>query len=91
MKGVGTSSFHSAAYCMAVERMADIVITVCQGRKNTFLELERLYNHIGDIGNMCAGSGLAVGYAKGRDQRGLMQLNETLTEADICEDKYHRG
>jgi len=85
----GTSSFsHSAAYCMAVERMAGIVLTEKANAVRTLLlEIERLYNHIGDIGNMCAGSGLAVGYAKGaviKEQ--LMQLNEKLTGS-----RYLRG
>jgi Ni,Fe-hydrogenase III large subunit/Ni,Fe-hydrogenase III component G len=85
----GTSSFsHSAAYCMAVERMAGIVITEkAKAVRTLFLELERLYNHIGDIGNMCAGSGLAVGYAKGAViKERLMQLNEKLTGS-----RYLRG
>ena len=85
----GTSSFsHSAAYCMAVERMAGIVLTEkAMAVRTLLLELERLYNHIGDIGNMCAGTGLAVGYAKGaviKEQ--LMQLNEKLTGS-----RYLRG
>lgn len=85
----GTSSFsHSVAYCMAVEKMAGIVLTEkAKAVRTLLLELERLYNHIGDIGNMCAGTGLAVGYAKGaviKEQ--LMQLNETLTGS-----RYLRG
>jgi hydrogenase-4 component G len=85
----GTSSFsHSAAYCMAVERMAGFTLTERAGAVRTLLlELERLYNHIGDIGNMCAGSGLAVGYAKGAViKERLMQLNERLTGS-----RYLRG
>jgi len=85
----GTSSFsYSAAYCMAVEKMAGIVLTEkAKAVRTLLLELERLYNHIGDIGNICAGTGLAVGYAKGaviKEQ--LMQLNETLTGS-----RYLRG
>lgn len=85
----GTSSFsYSAAYCMAVEKMAGIVLTEkAKAVRTLLLELERLYNHIGDIGNMCAGTGLAVGYAKGaviKEQ--LMQLNEKLTGS-----RYLRG
>ncbi len=85
----GTSSFsHGAAYCMAVERMMDIEITEKAAAVRTLvLELERLYNHIGDIGNMCAGTGLAVGYMNGaviKEQ--LMQLNERLTGS-----RYLRG
>ncbi len=85
----GTSSFsHSTAYCMAVERMADIEITEkAKAVRTLLLELERLYNHIGDIGNMCAGTGLAVGYAKGAViKERLMQLNERLTGS-----RYLRG
>ncbi len=85
----GTSSFsHSSAYCMAVERMADIDITEnAKAIRTLLLELERLYNHIGDIGNMCAGTGLAVGYAKGAIiKERLMQLNERLTGS-----RYLRG
>jgi Ni,Fe-hydrogenase III large subunit/Ni,Fe-hydrogenase III component G len=85
----GTSSFsHGAAYCMAVERMTGTVISEKAAAVRTLLiELERLYNHIGDIGNMCAGTALAVGYMNGaviKEQ--LMQLNERLTGS-----RYLRG
>ncbi len=85
----GTSSFsHGAAYCMAVERMAGIDIS---GRaaaiRTMLLELERLYNHIGDIGNMCAGTGLMAGNAEGAViKEKLMQLNGRLTGS-----RYLRG
>ncbi|MFN3479023.1 MAG: NADH-quinone oxidoreductase subunit C, partial [Thermodesulfovibrionales bacterium] len=85
----GTSSFsHSVAYCMAVERMAGIEIPEkAKAIRTLLLELERLYNHIGDIGNMCAGTGLAVGYAKGAIiKERLMQLNQRLTGS-----RYLRG
>jgi Ni,Fe-hydrogenase III large subunit/Ni,Fe-hydrogenase III component G len=85
----GTSTFsHSAAYCMAVERMSGINITEkSKAIRTLLLELERLYNHIGDIGNICAGTGLAVGYAKGAIiKERLMQLNERLTGS-----RYLRG
>jgi Ni,Fe-hydrogenase III large subunit/Ni,Fe-hydrogenase III component G len=40
-------------------------------------ELERLYNHVGDIGNMCAGVGFAAGASHGsRMKETLMRLNE---------------
>jgi Ni,Fe-hydrogenase III large subunit len=43
-------------------------------------ELERLYNHVGDIGNLCAGMGFAVGVSHGsRLKELLMRLNESLT------------
>ncbi|MDX9714703.1 MAG: NADH-quinone oxidoreductase subunit C [Dissulfurispiraceae bacterium] len=85
----GTSSFsHSSAYCMAVERMCGIVLPQRAAAIRTLLlELERLYNNIGDIGNMCAGTGLSVGYAKGAlIKERLMQLNERVTGS-----RYLRG
>jgi Ni,Fe-hydrogenase III large subunit/Ni,Fe-hydrogenase III component G len=85
----GTSSFsHSVAYCMAVERMAGVDIPEkAKAIRTLILELERLYNHIGDIGNMCAGTGLAVGYAKGAlIKERLMQLNERVSGS-----RYLRG
>jgi Ni,Fe-hydrogenase III large subunit len=43
-------------------------------------EMERLYNHIGDIGNLCAGVGFAVGISMGsRLKETLMRLNERIT------------
>ncbi len=85
----GVSSFsHGAAYCMAVERMTGVGITEKAAAVRTVvLELERIYNHIGDIGNMCAGTAFAVGYMNGaviKEQ--LMQLNERLTGS-----RYLRG
>lgn len=85
----GTSSFsHSAAYCMAVERTAGIEITEkAKAIRTLAIELERLYNHIGDIGNMCAGTALQVGYAKGAlIKERLMQLNGRITG-----NRYLRG
>ena len=85
----GTSSFsHGAAYCMAVERMMGIEITEKAAAVRTLvLELERLYNHIGDIGNMCAGTAFGVGYMNGAViKERLMQLNERLTGS-----RYLRG
>jgi Ni,Fe-hydrogenase III large subunit/Ni,Fe-hydrogenase III component G len=85
----GSSSFsHGAAYCMAVERMMGIEITEKAAAVRTLvLELERLYNHVGDIGNMCAGTALALGYMKGAViKERLMQLNERLTGS-----RYLRG
>lgn len=78
----GTSSFaHSAAYCMAVEKMMGIEISRKAAAIRTLLmELERLYNHIGDIGNLCAGTALSVGYARGAlIKETLLQLNARLT------------
>lgn len=78
----GTSSFsHGVAYCSAYERMSGIEVSEKALAVRTLLiELERIYNHIGDIGNMCAGTSLQVGYYKGAlIKERLQQLNARLT------------
>ena len=91
----GTSSFsHSIAYCMAVERMAGMDIPEkAKAVRTLVLELERLYNHIGDIGNMCAGTGLAVGYAKGAviNRATYAAQREGFGEQVPERDNYRRG
>jgi Ni,Fe-hydrogenase III large subunit len=43
------------------------------------LELERLYNHVGDVGNICAGASFHYGAATGmRLKERLQQLNERI-------------
>ncbi len=51
----GDSSFaHATAFCHAVERVAGVEVPA-RGRflRSICLELERLYNHLGDIGAIC--------------------------------------
>jgi Ni,Fe-hydrogenase III large subunit/Ni,Fe-hydrogenase III component G len=71
---------HTVAYCQAVETLAGAVIPPRAAALRTlFLELERLYNHIGDLGNMCAGVGFAVGASFGaRLKEDVQRLNERL-------------
>jgi Ni,Fe-hydrogenase III large subunit/Ni,Fe-hydrogenase III component G len=78
----GDSAFaHATAFCHAVERAAGvtppprarILRTVC-------LELERLYNHIADIGAIATDVAFAVGNAHAmRLKEQLLRLNEHLT------------
>lgn len=72
---------HSVAFAQAVERAGDVTIPPRADYLRTlFLELERLYNHIGDVGNICAGFGFAVGISQGtRLKEELQQLNERIT------------
>ncbi|WP_407310784.1 NADH-quinone oxidoreductase subunit C [Desulfosporosinus sp. SB140] len=75
--GVCTVS-HALAYCEAVEKLAQLEL----GRgvllwRTILAELERLYNHVGDIGNMCAGVGFALGNANGSQcKERLQRLNQ---------------
>lgn len=72
---------HAAAFCQAVESAAQLEISERAKFLRVFvLELERLYNHVGDVGNICAGFGFAVGSSQGaRLREQLLQLNEKLT------------
>jgi len=72
---------HAVAYCQAIEMMAVATIPPrAVALRTLFLELERLYNHLGDLGNMCAGTGFAVGTSQGAWLKEEMQrLNERLT------------
>jgi Ni,Fe-hydrogenase III large subunit/Ni,Fe-hydrogenase III component G len=78
--GVCTVS-HAVAFGSAVERMTGTEIPVRAAWLRTlFLELERLYNHIGDIGNICAGAGFHAGTSRGAILKERFQrLNEELT------------
>jgi Ni,Fe-hydrogenase III large subunit/Ni,Fe-hydrogenase III component G len=69
---------HGLAYCEAVEKLADLEVPRSVLLWRTILaELERAYNHIGDIGNMCAGVGFALGNANG------MQCKEKLQRLNL--------
>jgi len=69
---------HATAYCQAVETAAGADIPERAKQLRTlFLEMERIYNHVGDIGNICAGVGFAVGASHGaRLKEELLRLNE---------------
>jgi Ni,Fe-hydrogenase III large subunit/Ni,Fe-hydrogenase III component G len=74
------SCSHAVAYCQVLEQIAGTTIPVrAKALRTIYLELERLYNHIGDLGNICAGVGFAVGAAFGaRLKEDLQRLNERL-------------
>lgn len=71
---------HAVAYCQAVEQIASVDIPTRAVMLRTFLlELERLYNHVGDLGNLCSGTGFAVGTSQGAWlKEELQRLNERL-------------
>ncbi|MBI2764416.1 MAG: NADH-quinone oxidoreductase subunit C [Chloroflexi bacterium] len=72
---------HGVAFASAVERAAQVEIpSRARWLRTLLLELERLYNHVGDIGNICAGTGLHAGTARGAIlKERLQRLNEALT------------
>jgi Ni,Fe-hydrogenase III large subunit/Ni,Fe-hydrogenase III component G len=76
-----TSIGHSLAYCQAVEALLGIEVPLrARYLRSVALELERLHNHVGDVGAICNDTAYAVAHAHcGRLKEQLMQLNDRLT------------
>ena len=72
---------HAVSYCQAIESIAGVVApNRARALRTICLELERLYNHIGDLGNICAGVSFAVGASIGaRIKDELQRLNERVS------------
>lgn len=78
----GDTSFgHGLCYCQAVESLLGIEVPLrARYLRSLFLELERLHNHIGDVGAICNDAAYAVALAHcGRMKERIMQLNDSLT------------
>lgn len=78
----GDSSFaHGTAFCHAVERAADVEAPPrARALRTICLELERLYNHIADIGAIATDVAFVVANAHAmRLKERVLQLNEQLT------------
>ena len=78
----GDTSFgHSLCYCQAVEALLGITVPPRATYLRTlFLELERLHNHLGDVGAICNDAAYALALAHcGRMKERIMQLNDRLT------------
>jgi Ni,Fe-hydrogenase III large subunit len=72
---------HCLAYCLAVEDACHIEVPAeTQALRAVLLELERLYNHVADVGALCndAGFGLANAHALTLRER-LLRLNAEVT------------
>ncbi len=72
---------HATAFSRAVERLTETRIPPRARLARVLLaELERLYNHVGDLGNICAGVGFHYGTSGLAWQKErLLRLNEALT------------
>jgi Ni,Fe-hydrogenase III large subunit/Ni,Fe-hydrogenase III component G len=78
----GDSAFaHATAFCHAVERAAEMEVPPrARALRTVCLELERLYNHIGDIGAIATDVAFVVANAHAmRLKEKLLRLNEQLT------------
>lgn len=76
-----TTAGHSLAYCQAVETLLGIEVPVrARYLRSLFLELERLHNHLGDVGAICNDTAYALAHAHcSRMKERIMQLNDQLT------------
>jgi Ni,Fe-hydrogenase III large subunit/Ni,Fe-hydrogenase III component G len=79
---------HGLGFCEAAERIAGIEVPArARVLRTLALELERLYNHVGDIGNIAAGVGYHYGTSAGlRMKEALQQANE-----DLAGNRFLRG
>ncbi|MDO8542418.1 MAG: NADH-quinone oxidoreductase subunit C [Opitutaceae bacterium] len=78
----GDSSFaHATAFCHAVERAAEIEPPPrARALRTLCLELERIYNHLGDIGAICTDVAFVTAHMHAlRLKERVMRLNEHLT------------
>ena len=76
-----TTVGHSLAYCQAVETLLGLEVPRrARYLRSLFLELERLHNHLGDVGAICNDTAYTLAHAHGsRMKEQIMQLNDRLT------------
>jgi Ni,Fe-hydrogenase III large subunit/Ni,Fe-hydrogenase III component G len=72
---------HGVAFCRAIERAAGVEAPLrAQFMRTILLELERVYNHVADIGAIATDVGFVIANAHaGRIREKVMALNEELT------------
>src|SRR5713101_277724 len=76
-----TTLGHSLSYCQAVETLLSLEVPRrARYLRTLFLELERLHNHLGDVGAICNDTAYTLAHAHGsRMKEQIMQLNDRLT------------
>jgi Ni,Fe-hydrogenase III large subunit/Ni,Fe-hydrogenase III component G len=76
-----TAIGHSLAYCLALESLSGTEAPPkAQYWRVLLLELERLYNHVGDFGAIANDTGFALGHAHTfRIRERLLRLNKRIT------------
>ncbi len=88
-----TSVGHAVAYCHAIERLASVEVPEqAVVIRTILLELERLYNHVGDLGAIMLDVGYGVGSAMAsRLKEQFLQSNETLTGSRLLRGMVRPG
>ncbi|HLG13761.1 MAG TPA: NADH-quinone oxidoreductase subunit C [Blastocatellia bacterium] len=76
-----SSVAHAMAFCQAIESLAGVTIPARAAYlRVVLLELERIYNHIADIGAICTDTGFAFANAHAmRIRENMVRLNARLT------------
>jgi Ni,Fe-hydrogenase III large subunit/Ni,Fe-hydrogenase III component G len=76
-----TAVGHGLAYCLAIEEACGIEVPPrASVLRNLLLELERIYNHVADVGAMCNDVGFGLVNAKALTLRErLLRLNASVT------------
>jgi Ni,Fe-hydrogenase III large subunit/Ni,Fe-hydrogenase III component G len=76
-----TSVGHALAYCLAVEEATATPVGAWERRaRAVLLELERLYNHVTDLGALCNDVGFGILHAQaGRIRERLLRINAEAT------------
>jgi Ni,Fe-hydrogenase III large subunit/Ni,Fe-hydrogenase III component G len=76
-----TSVGHALAYCQAMEALAGVAVPArARYLRVILLELERLYNHVGDFGMIANDTGFAAAHSHCfRIRERLLRLNKRLT------------
>ena len=76
-----TSVAHSTAYCQTLERLSGTEVPErAEYLRTIFLEMERLYNHVGDIAGIALDTAFSVPAAQGYIlKERMLELNERLT------------
>jgi Ni,Fe-hydrogenase III large subunit/Ni,Fe-hydrogenase III component G len=88
-----TTVGHALAYCLAVEDTTGLPVPAEATRKRAILlELERLYNHVGDLGALCndVGHGILHAHAQ-RIREQLLRLNDQTTGHRLLRGGVHLG
>jgi Ni,Fe-hydrogenase III large subunit len=83
-----TSVGHALAYCMAVEAFAGVEAPLyAQAVRGIALELERLANHVGDLGALCND----VGYLPGASWFGRLRGEFLNMLMELCGNRFGRS
>lgn len=83
-----TAVGHALAYCIAMERLADMEVSLrAQVLRGVVLEIERLSNHVGDLGGLCGD----IGYLPGASYFGRLRGEFLNLLLEISGNRYGRG